>query len=583
MREALMDEHNNIRNFDDYYILRKELNSKHIYVNGCDNKAGALYNICLNKNIFISGFISEELDGRFLGKIILKPGNLPENGVSVSDISELLDFYPGNKKRIIIYGAGRLGASILRYLLPHNENRITIVDTYKAGQIISGIEVQSPIYVKKHLGNCVVIIAMNDYFQVYEYIKTIGFKEEDIYVLRFDISFYENFVYLGGLNSNFITMYEINYLTQLHVLKFFLLYGEYFEKVEEILKNLEINISGILALSNEKIPDGLDYIQIEDLLYENDFVVLCGKKGDILRKEMKLLDLNDDCIECLYSVPMDCRFLNTAALEVNVGPSYKSQNSYAGITRYGEGTRKIFITGGSTTDDTLYRFKSWPEFFFQSIRSNETVSVYNAGVWGYYSAQELYRVIQDAIPLGCDMVISFTGINDMLGRKRAPYANDYETIINRFASMHMKSNEHADASIFAGVEVFEGVPYSEESYFDIWLNNILFMEAICRCKGVRYYAFLQPSPFSQIGVSLREQYIVKACSINKYEENKRQCEIFRKQIKIIEKKYNFIFDLSDIFDGMNNSYVDNCHVYESGNEIIANNILNHLRSVGEDI
>lgn len=55
---------------------------------------------------------------------------------------------------------------------------------------------------------------------------------------------------------------------------------------------------------------------------------------------------------------------------------------------------------------------------------------------------------------------------------------------------------------------------------------------------------------------------------NLYQE---QCMLFRQEAKKIAEKYEHIYDLSHIFD-QDDVYIDDCHVYEYGNTIVAREI-----------
>jgi len=51
---------------------------------------------------------------------------------------------------------------------------------------------------------------------------------------------------------------------------------------------------------------------------------------------------------------------------------------------------KIVTLGGSTTDSTLFGIKSWPLKLYELI-NNSDVCIYNGGIVGYDSAQELIK------------------------------------------------------------------------------------------------------------------------------------------------------------------------------------------------
>ena len=72
----------------------------------------------------------------------------------------------------------------------------------------------------------------------------------------------------------------------------------------------------------------------------------------------------------------------------------------------------IVALGGSTTDPI--DGNNWPKQM-QEILASEGVPavVYNGGVSGYSTSQELFKLIRDVLPLEPDLIISLSGVNDL--------------------------------------------------------------------------------------------------------------------------------------------------------------------------
>ena len=91
------------------------------------------------------------------------------------------------------------------------------------------------------------------------------------------------------------------------------------------------------------------------------------------------------------------------------------------------------ITGGSTTDDTFSNQKSWPSFLSKILKERKLSHViYNGGIVGYNSSQELLKTIRDINILKPHIVISYSGINDFYRG-----TNDF---IHPYIPLHISKN-----------------------------------------------------------------------------------------------------------------------------------------------
>ncbi len=110
--------------------------------------------------------------------------------------------------------------------------------------------------------------------------------------------------------------------------------------------------------------------------------------------------------------------------------------------------------------------------------------------------------------------------------------------------------------------------------FDIWIENVQMMHAIAQSKGIKFLSFLQPMLCSKKKCSLTsgEKTIIRENTIWNKEYVSEQMK-FRRLAKErgIEELYDYMYDLSDLFDE-EDVYIDDCHVHESGNKIIADKI-----------
>lgn len=96
------------------------------------------------------------------------------------------------------------------------------------------------------------------------------------------------------------------------------------------------------------------------------------------------------------------------AMGYNVTPGFVTYDS--GVS--GDAL-KIVVLGGSTSDPALGY--SWPELLAGVLKERGAkATVLNGGVAGYSSNQELIKLTRDVLPLGPDIVISMSGVNDLV-------------------------------------------------------------------------------------------------------------------------------------------------------------------------
>jgi hypothetical protein len=104
-----------------------------------------------------------------------------------------------------------------------------------------------------------------------------------------------------------------------------------------------------------------------------------------------------------------------------------------------------------------------------------------------------------------------------------------------------------------------------EQIAEIMMKNWELAHEIVTNRGGKFIAILQPAAF--IGHPKTDHLKLDQ------ELGKNFSEVYRliKQ-KISERKHDWIFDLSDKFDGNDYIYIDFCHVSSNGNEIMASEI-----------
>lgn len=219
---------------------------------------------------------------------------------------------------------------------------------------------------------------------------------------------------------------------------------------------------------------------------------------------------------------------------------------------------KILILGGSCADPFYGNMKSWPEYLFEKLDAMEiSCKVMACGMASYDSFQELKKLIRDGVLLEPDIVISYSGFNE--GRYCDPDhpfslkgdRSIAEYIVRKGIAVH----DTGIGKQFPLNKISMG-PEDERPHFYRWLTNERMMRGICEELGISFLAVLQPA--TEVWMKKLPLY--------------RDAAVFFKE----HDDQNWLFDLTGIFDEMQDIFIDGCHVYEEGNRRIAQTLLGEV-------
>ncbi|ETP70822.1 hypothetical protein UYO_3238, partial [Lachnospiraceae bacterium JC7] len=192
---------------------------------------------------------------------------------------------------------------------------------------------------------------------------------------------------------------------------------------------------------------------------------------------------------------------------------------------------------------------------------------------------ELMRLIRDGIWEQPDLVISYSGVNNMNLIQEHPFYSSYSELL--FKSIDQNINLGTSPNV---------------SRFEYWLSFEEIMQAICRSRRINFFAFLQPQLISKknnnkydadIGIEWgyiwdesRNEYKFILDSDDEcnrvYREYCKEDPVFRGMGINLDLKW--LFNYSGIFDNEEDVYIDFCHVNEKGNRIIARKIYDDLKN-----
>jgi lysophospholipase L1-like esterase len=266
---------------------------------------------------------------------------------------------------------------------------------------------------------------------------------------------------------------------------------------------------------------------------------------------------------------------------------YEHDNKFPGFKVHGDINKdipRIVTLGGSTTDAVYAGICPWPEILYHIMkRAGIEVTVFNGGFASYSSPNEFIKLVRDVLPLSPSIIISYSGINDMLmefdppdeqsNRYKRPFVGkSQENIFNWI------SQKEGGATTIYGIQ-------TEKSPAEYWIDIQRMMHSVSGEFGIKYMALLQANCYSE---GLPSGYL--------YERTK---DVFSENWNMLSESFN---SLKSVYDEMERKiapipyilnfrhifadfadydiYQDFAHVYEWGNQIIAANVFENLIKMG---
>lgn len=233
-------------------------------------------------------------------------------------------------------------------------------------------------------------------------------------------------------------------------------------------------------------------------------------------------------------------------------------------------TLRLAIVGGSTSDN-VFQPDNWPIKLKEIVEADGVaVSLYNGATAGYSSSQELSVVknyLQDIKP---HFLISYSGVNECVTFKRL---NNQITFSSGLANNQLLPNLLVAVSKirdinrrndFGGCHGKDGHDLALQ-----WLSNIDEMNSIAKTNGVHFISIIQPSV---VTLNPRKIEFENDISISDY------LTTFYAMVNKNRQSKNFIFDLTHIFNDSPNVYLDDCHVTDKGNRIVAKQVYDVLET-----
>lgn len=562
------------------------------YILGTNQKSIELFFRFCNMRVYIDGFV----DGNLAGTTLYNKNIYQLEQITVGDsivlISDANVSFPStvdicddpviinpeiNKMDLYIYGAGMVGKKLLEYL---NARGIEVRGFMDSDQTKTNFDVMGKrIYGSeflKSLDSGDAVLEAGKYYQEMDAVICGLNKTVHRYFCKSMNEEYSDAIWIDdNISFDGVIFFDGEFCK-----KKILLCGQDHDLTVKYLEVFRLlDIEDIHIAKWAETVTSQEVCCIEDaLLEENAVIVFCEPidKESLKRLQELGLERGKDFCEIRCNIWEKCQGIQM--LDINLAFTREMSGDYPGLAVFGDNRRgdyKIAILGGSTATSGYYRFKSWPEILHEKY-CKDNMTVINGAVESYTSAQELIKLMRDIVCLKPDLVIVYDGNNDVIrDESRRIFEIPYMKTIMEHADGKMGVSEDGSHKLFCGVP-------SDENAIEAWLRNIEYMHSICEQDKIKFVSFMQPMLFTKtVMYSKREEVVKKKwsflfsrCSGDKME---RQARAFRESAPEICRTHDYIYDLSRIFDN-DDVYIDHCHVFEHGNEIIAHEIYKIIKN-----
>lgn len=265
-----------------------------------------------------------------------------------------------------------------------------------------------------------------------------------------------------------------------------------------------------------------------------------------------------------------CRALNA------VDPLLAYTRDYQDIPQYdvlGEGKLKIMLLGSSTSDLGEAGQKCWPCWMYDALTEmGIDCTVYAGAVAGYCSGQEALKLFRDINTLKPDLVLSYSGVNDVGGGTHLPghpLVNRYQNRMwNQILSIRGTIPDSLDMRNIQALEY--GPRDDNSSASEVWVNHQKKMQGMCQAFHIPFLTVLEP--FISCGCVIEPQLqelLEKGGVTQSYYDGQLA---FVREVKEAMKDLPYFRDLSEGLSGETCVFLDSMHYNEKGQRIMGKKV-----------
>lgn len=343
----------------------------------------------------------------------------------------------------------------------------------------------------------------------------------------------------------------------------------------------------------ERLIEGIAVKDIFDIVDEIDHINILigiGSKRDDSRLKKLLSDLGIKENQCYWF-----DYWGKGKIDIFDGTlGYAVDYELEGYKVYGGAlddtedsfVTKIVIYGGSTSEDLYSGYPCWGEELYERFKScnNRSVKIYNGAIRGYTSREEFLKCGRDIVSLMPDLVICFDGFNDAICNTQEevfkkgivknkhiefePPSEYLYNVLNSFVRNGCNSYHRAGFGLEASMK-----------FAELWSVRMKMLSAICQSIGSKFLSILQPT--SVIGNVIMSEYEKKYLKYHWGGDQVLQVFIELYNELIDQSKLNSCsYDLTKMFDGDENCYLDLVHYTSYGNKKISKFVADILLTQG---
>lgn len=465
----------------------------------------------------------------------------------------------------------------------------------RKGEKFFGIEIINPSDLASSPDGTVVLIASTYLEDIYHTVLENGISEECIFVVCSDsvLKLEET----GVAFENYrIQEWDLHAIVRDTKEKQMVIYG-YGDTVKAVLPKLKI--LGIspeeVVLRNNRMEDGTIYNL--SFLYKKGTVVLMADLYSVdTHTALTEIGVTENDMVWLWGYSSfyasDKHEICCVALDPSCGHTYLlEKEEYPSFITYSYRNPKsekrpmrLLTLGGSTTSAYGVKTSSWSQKLSLLLKEHGISHVlYCGGIDAYTTGNELVKLIRDGIWLKPDIVISYTGCNNA---NRYQYENLF---LSFYQETLFKSLARRGVDIAGDVHrVYYGI-HPDVNVYEYWYTQVKMFHGVCDSLGIRHKVFLQPLLFQKktcypsdadiaiLWNALFHKGLGEYVGIDapvQYQSILQNAKLFAE--KGMESGDTWFESLTDMFEKEDNVYMDYCHVYEKGNQIIAENIFQRI-------
>jgi len=553
------------------YDVKKEYKDKNIYIWDVNRSSLCVFWHCLERYLDIKGFVLHEnpyAEKVYLNRpvllldevlkdrnnIILVGDDIAEDDFPTRENGQIFywkDVLEFNKelytKKIVVYGTGVGADNVCKFLEEKNievdcfcvtskkenksiyrgKNVVEVSDLNEEDDwaiIISVIKQQYKSEIRELLYNTEFDVYLDEFLPDVRVMQTCIWQKINAAVMQ------KKQIYLYSEKKNQLTFW-----------------------MEWVLKTLGVELQGYLYEQENDKQDIRSIYEVTLNGYEDKFVIICETRPD---KYVRASDILEDLGYSLLKKDYTALVLHEYSPDYAMGNSFMTRDALVGYSmkyssdeecwkRYGKNKDAdcVIVTLGGSTSSEIYRPGNWVKELYNEFRKRKiNVTIYNGAHTGDTVVQEFLRLLRDGYCLKPNIVISMSGVNDLMRRIGC---------VNQF---NLESYESLSGLC------------SDESFYDFWVRTQKRMKLIAEQDGVAFYSFLQPININKPFKSLQEK------SWYEFPTRKQGVKEFLERANDNDGYVNLL----KLFWGQDDMYFDPAHYTEKANKVLADIVLQEI-------